>query len=255
VIFLSSENTIQKSGKAVRTIVLVGCIVLLLVGIVFTLIGAGLLVYNMGTDSDGYAQSNIYEVRTDSYAFALWVKSSNFPSYLTWMSAKDIGQTMWTVEPVDSSKELFVGWTEAVDGENYLYSGIMFSTPPTWHRSIAAYHAEVEIPPADTYYQSPPPRYPEEENFWLETVQSTGTSKIVWDAFWEPSDDRKMLIIMNADGSRNVEADIQLGFKVPIFSWLPFVLILVGVIFCLIGIFVIRRKNLIKRQKSNNKSN
>jgi hypothetical protein len=234
---------------------LIGCIILLLVGIVIAFGGVALVAYNMGTDADGYAQSNIYEARSDGYAFALWVKSSNFPSYLTWMSAKDIGQTMWTVEPVNSDKPLFVGWTKAVDGENYLYSGIMFSTPQTWNRSIAAYHAEIKIPPAVTYYQNAPPRLPEEETFWIETAQSTGTSKIVWDAFWEPSDDRKILIIMNADGSRNVEADIQLGFKVPIFSWLPFVLIPAGVTLCLIGIFVIRRKNLIKRQKANNKSN
>jgi hypothetical protein len=222
VIFLSSENTsVQKNGAA-RIIVLIGCIILLLVGIVFTLGGAALLAYNMGTDVDGYTQSSVYEARSDGYAFALWVASSNFPSYINWMSPKDIGQAMWTVEPVDSSKELFVGWAEAVDGQNYLDTGIRFSTPPVWHWSVAPYYAE--------------------------TAQSTGTSKIRWDAYWKPlenrTENRKILIIMNADGSRNVEADIQLGFKVPIFGWLPLVLIPAGVIFCLIAIFVIRRKKL-----------
>ena len=107
MIFLSSENgSIQKNG-AVRIIILIGCIILLLVGIVIALGGAALLAYNMGTDADGYSQSNVYEARSDGYAFALWVGSSRFPSYLTWMSAKDIGQAMWTVEPINSSKELF----------------------------------------------------------------------------------------------------------------------------------------------------
>ena len=46
------------------------------------------------------------------------------------MSPKDIGQAIWTVEPVDSSEPLFVGWAEAADGENYLHE-MMFSTPPT----------------------------------------------------------------------------------------------------------------------------
>jgi hypothetical protein len=164
------------------------------------------------------------------------------------MSPKDIGQAMWTVEP-DSSEELFVGWAEAVDGENYL-NGIMFSTPPAWHWYIEAYYAEIEIPTSLTHNQGAPTRPPAEETFWLETAQSNGTSKITWDAFWEPSENRKILIIMNADRTRNVEADIQLGFKVPIFGWLPFVLIPVGVIFCLIGVFVIRRKNLLKRQQA-----
>lgn len=252
MIFLSTENTsIQKNGKAVRIIVLIGCIVLLLFGIVFTLAGAALLVYNMGTDADGYSQSNVYEVRSDAHAFALWVGSSSFPSYINWMSPKDIGQAMWTVEPINSDKPLFVGWAEAADGQNYLENGIMFSTPPVWHWSVAPYYAEIEIPPSVTYNQGVPTRSPAEETFWIETAESAGTSKIKWDAFWKPlenrTENRKILIIMNTDGSRNVEADIQLGFKVPIFSWLPFVLIPVGVIFCLIGIFVIKQKNLIKR--------
>jgi hypothetical protein len=118
---------------------------LVIFGVALTLGGVTLLVYNMGTDADGYSQSNVYEARSDGYAFALWVGSCRFPSYLEWMSPKDIGQAMWTVEPVDSSKELFVGWAEAVDGENYLYE-IMFWTPPAWRWYVEAYYAEIEIP-------------------------------------------------------------------------------------------------------------
>jgi len=249
VICLSFENSsIQKSGKAARIVILIGCIVLLLFGALLIFGGAALLAYNMGTDADGYSQSSIYEVRSDSYAFALWVAPSRFPSYLTWMSAKDIGQAMWTVEPVDSSEELFVGWAEAADGENYV-EGMMFSTPPVWHWYVEAYYAEIEIPTSLTHNQGEPTRPPTEETFWVETAQSNGTSKITWDAFWEPVENRKILIIMNADGTRNVDADIQLGFKAPILGWLPFVLIPVGAIFCLIAVLVIKRKHLLKLKK------
>ena len=249
MICLNSENrSIQKSGKAVRILILIGCIILLLFGALLIFGGAALLAYNMGTDADGYSQSSIYEVRSDSYAFALWVGSSRFPSYLTGMNPKDIGQAMWTVEPVNSNETLFVGWSEAADGENYL-DGMMFSTPPVWRWYVEAYYAGIEIPPISTHNQGEPTGLPAEETFWIETAQSTETSKITWDAFWEPLENRKMLIIMNADGSRNVEADIQLGFKVPIFGWLAFVLIPVGVIFCLIGVLVIRQKKLVKFPK------
>ena len=242
VVFLSSENSIIQKTKKHRKLIFVGCIVLLVVGIIFALAGVALLSLNMGTDSDGYQQSSVYEIRSDTYAFVLWVKSSSFPSYLTWMSPKDIGQTRWTIES-NTGKELFVGWAEDVEGENYLNTGIMFSTPPTWHRSIASYHSEIEIPEPVTYNQNPPSRPPSQETFWLESLQSTETSTITWDAFWDNVQDRKILIIMNADGSRNVQADIQLGFKVPIFSWLPSVLIPVGLILCVIGVFLIRQKN------------
>lgn len=249
--FLTSNIfTIQKNEKN-KTGFLIGCIFLLVFGVILLFGGLALVAYNMGTDADGYTQSSIYEVRTDANAFALWVGSSQFPSYLTWMSPKDIGQAMWTVKPVDASTELFVGWTEAVDGKNYLDTGIKFSTPPVWHWTVEAYYAEIDIPPSYTYQQGAPSRPPIEETFWIETVQSTGTSKITWDAFWETSkngeEDRKMLFIMNTDGSANIEADIQLGFKVPIFHWLPIVFIPIGIILCLITVFLIKQKKLIKR--------
>lgn len=259
VISLSSENVSVKKKGIVRILILIGCIVLLLFGIVFTLCGAALLAFNMGTDADGYARSEVYEVRSDSHAFVLYVASSNFPSYINWMSPKDIGQARWIVEPIDSSKPLFVGWTEAVDGRNYLETGIMHETPPSWNWSVAPYFAEIEIPASPTYNQGEPARPPSEETFWLETAQSNGTSKITWDAYWKRVEGKvwenlKILFIMNADGSRNIQADIWLGFKVPIFTWLPFVLLPVGIIFCLIGVFVIRQKNLLKRKKADNKS-
>ena len=202
-----------------------------------------LVAYNAGTDPDGYTQSNVYEVRSSTYAYALWVGSSQYPSYLKWMSAKDIGQCIWTVESINS-KELFVGWANATDGEDYLFNKFRFETPPIWNWYINAYYAEIEIPAGIPYYEGAPARPPAEETFWLESVQSNDTAKIVWDAFWEPDTDRKILIIMNSDGSSGVEADLQLGFKAPILGWLQFVLIPVGVIMCLAGIFVFRRKKL-----------
>ena len=251
---MSSDNSSIQTKETDRIILLIVCIILLAFGVVFLFGGLVLVAYNMGTDADGYTQSNIYEVRTDAHAFALWVGSSRFPDYISWMSPKDIGQAMWTVTPVDSSTEYFVGWAEAVDGTEYLDTGIMFTTPPAWSWYVEAYYAEIEIPPSLTHNQGAPPRPPAEETFWIETVQAAGTSKITWDAFWETSEDdteedRKMLFIMNPDGSRNIEADIQLGFKVPIFHWLPLVFIPIGAIFCLIAVFLIKQKKLIKRQQ------
>ena len=252
---LSSDSvSIQKNDKTGKIVLLICCIILLVVGVVLLLGGLALVAYNMGTDADRYSQSNIYEVRTDAHAFALWVGSSRFPDYLSWMSPKDIGQAMWTVIPVDPAKEYFVGWAEEIDGTEYLETGIMFTTPPAWNWYVEAYYAEIEIPPSLTYNTEAPARPPAEETFWIETVQANVTSKITWDAFWEISEDedaedRKMLFIMNPNGSRNIEADIQLGFKVPIFHWLPLVFIPLGVILCLIAIFLIKQKKLIKRQQ------
>jgi hypothetical protein len=45
---------------------------------------------------------------------------------------------------------------------------------------------------------------------------------------------------MNADGSSNVDADIQLGFKVPLFGWLPYLLLALSIIMLVVGWFLFR---------------
>ena len=244
----------SKKRKKRKIIILTACIILLVFGIIFTLGGATLLAYYAGTDADGYSQSNVYEVRSSAHAFALWVGPAIYPSYLDWMSPKDIGQAMWTVKPTESSKELFVGWAEAADGQNYL-NGFTFETPPVWHWYVEAFYAEIEIPTSLVHNQGAPTRPPAEETFWLKTAKASDTYKLIWDAFWKPTTDRKILIIMNYDGSSNIEADLQLGFTAPILTWLPFVLIPSGVIFCISAIFVIRRKKLFKLLKIGKKEN
>jgi hypothetical protein len=47
---------------------------------------------------------------------------------------------------------------------------------------------------------------------------------------------------MDLDGSKGVEADIQLGFKVPILGWLAYLLIPLGVLMCICGIFLVKRR-------------
>ena len=79
--------------------------------------GTAILVLNRGTDKYGYSLSDVYKVETSTYAFALWVNPLRIPSYLSWMNSKNIAQTKWVVKAVNSSKEIFIGWAKAADGE------------------------------------------------------------------------------------------------------------------------------------------
>jgi hypothetical protein len=47
---------------------------------------------------------------------------------------------------------------------------------------------------------------------------------------------------MNADGSSNVQATLQLGFAVPILGWLPYLFIPLGAVLCLGGVLMFRRR-------------
>jgi len=245
VISLSAETVVpEKRGRRHKVIILVVCVLLFILGVSAILGGVAILVLNQGTDEDGFALSNVFEVRSSACAFVLWVAPANIPSYLSWMGSENIGETRWVVEAVDPSKELFVGWAKAVDGEGYI-EGLMFETPPSWHWLIWPYSPEIDVPSSVVYNTGVPSRSPAEESFWLESEHSSGLVELNWDHAWDAEDGRNILIIMNLDGSSNVEADVQLGFKVPLFGWLPYLLIPLGAVLVLVGVFLFRRKKIV----------
>ncbi|MFA5363753.1 MAG: hypothetical protein WC325_01045 [Candidatus Bathyarchaeia archaeon] len=237
---MSNQNvTVEKKSKNFKLVVLIAAVLLFLVGAVFVLGGVILVAFNLGTDSEGFAYSNVYEVRSSTYAFALWVAPAHVPSYLSWLSTETIMETRWVVSAVDSSKPLFVGWTKEANGQVYL-NGIGFQTPPSWHWSLTPYSPSIEIPTSPVYGSSAPSRSPGSESFWLATETSDTKVQLNWTPVWDESTGRNILVIMNADGSSNVDADVQLAFKVPIFGWLPYVLLALGLVMLLGGWFLVR---------------
>ena len=244
VISLSAETAITEKGRRKgRIILLIVCILLLILGVSALLGGLAILVLNLGTDEDGFALSNVYEVRSSACAFALWVAPAKIPSYLSWLGTENIVETKWVVEPVDSSKELFVGWTKEADGEGYVNS-FRFETPPSWNWFLWPYSPEINVPSSAVHGTGAPSRSPAEEAFWLASDTSSALVELPWSPVWDLEEGRNILIIMNSDGSSDVEADVQLAFKVPIFGWLPYLLILVGAVLVLVVVFLFRRKKI-----------
>jgi hypothetical protein len=80
------------------------------------------------------------------------------------------------------------------------------------------------------------------ESIWVSANLGKQTAKIDYQPVWDTDIDDKYLIITNYDGTNNVGADIQLGFKLPVFCWLPYRLIPLGVILCICGILLIRKR-------------
>jgi hypothetical protein len=244
VIPLSAETVVPEKGRRRnRIILLVVCILLLILGLSAILGGVVIFAFNQGTDRDGFALSNVYEVRSSACAFALWVAPAKIPSYLSWMGTENLVETKWVVESVGSSKELFVGWTKAADGESYV-SSFMFETPPNWNWFLWPYSPEINVPSSAVHNMGAPSRSPAEEPFWLSSDTSSASVELPWSPVWDIEDDRNILIIMNADGSSDVEADVQLGFKVPMFGWLPYLLIPVGAVLVFVVVFLFRRKKI-----------
>jgi hypothetical protein len=214
-----------------KRILLIALSILMLVFGGVSLIAGGVIMYlNTGNDSEGYALSNTYHIQTDSNVFTLWVGKPVSEVNLKWVIS------------TDSNKELFAGWgtAQTVNAytNNYQYAGPAYG----WNYHARAYEAllnitNVQIMGTDKPVMPMPP-----EGLFLDTVKTTTQTTL----YCNPSslDNTATIVVMNSDASNGVDAEIQLGSRIPLFSWLPYVLIPVGIVFLVAGLLL-----LIKRVK------
>jgi hypothetical protein len=251
---MNVENTNARKGgggKGHFSLIIVGA-VLALIGVSF-LIGGGVFAYlNQKTEGGGFVLSNTYQVRSSTYAFVLETDfSQDVPWYFSWMNPGS--QTEWVVTGVNQSQTLFVGYTKVDDLISYEdNSGIMFETPTHYDFNTDIYVAQLDINHTAVYGQNAPGS-PWQQTFWLQATNSTGSTQVFWNGnaspntmTWSPGD--YALVIMNPNGAKGVQADVQLGYRATILNWLPTALIPLGAVLALVGIFLAKRNWRLSRQ-------
>jgi hypothetical protein len=240
---LNTAKTLVGNVKRKRLLPTIVGLLLIILGIVAIAGGAAVLYYNTGTDAEGYAISPVYEVRSSANAFVLWVAPLQSTGSFGWLGDDNVAETKWVVSTVDTGRQVFAGWTKASDGTTYI-DQFRYETPDQgWHWYVDPYYAEIGVPSTKIVHQGAPARAPANESFWIDSVVTSDTSTVYWDPTWEQSAGMKMIVLMNADGSSGVNANLQLGFKVPILTWLPYLLVPLGILLCLGGYLLFRRRN------------
>jgi hypothetical protein len=79
------------------------------------------------------------------------------------------------------------------------------------------------------------PSDPDDQDFWVTSASGTGTQQITWaleDGTWT-------VVVMNADASRGLVADVAAGITVPGLSWLVAVLLVVAAVALVLAIVLI----------------
>jgi hypothetical protein len=102
----------------------------------------------------------------------------------------------------DSTRPVFLGIARTTDIENYL-SGVAHDVV----RDVHVRPFEVDYRPVSGTRQPTPP---EAETFWILSSAGTDTQTIVW----EPDNGNWTIVVMNADASRGVVADIDVGVEI-----------------------------------------
>ena len=142
----------------------------------------------------------------------------------------------------DPKQEIFVGWAKASDMEPYL-KGFSYESPDFfWSWSTRPYAPKIHVPSTTISGQGSPARSPSEESFWTLKATTANTTSIYWAPTWNVDDGMNVVALMNADASSGVTANIQLGSKIPILTWLPYLLIPLGIIFLVLGLLLFKKR-------------
>jgi hypothetical protein len=76
---------------------------------------------------------------------------------------------------------------------------------------------------------------PEAEDFWVVSASGTGEQSVVW----EPRDGDWTVVVMNADGSAGLDADMAAGAELPVLEWVVAVLLVLAGIGLVLGAVII----------------
>ena len=189
-------------------------IALMVTGAVTGLLAAGLLAIGgvalwgeSEKDGDGYLSTDSHHFTAGTHALASESLDVDLDGAGWLMDREDVGDVRVEVEP-RSGEEVFAGIAPTDQVSRYL-SGVA-------HTSVS----DVDSWPFDADYgeqavagdRKPAP--PRAQRIWAASVQGTGTETLGWDV----EDGDWSVVVMNADGSRGVDAEVEAGAKVPFLS-------------------------------------
>ncbi|HET8822578.1 MAG TPA: hypothetical protein VFM57_13605 [Thermoleophilaceae bacterium] len=169
-------------------------------------LGGSLALYGeIEKDDDGYLMTDTHRLSGDTRALS------------TGNLDVDLGEGDWVVRPDDlgklrldaesrDGKELFVGIAATSDVERYL-SGV----PHTTVDDVEAGPFESFDPDYTRHPGNGRPASPEHADIWVASNQGTGRQTVDW----EVEDGDWSIVVMNADGSLGVDADISAGADIP----------------------------------------
>jgi hypothetical protein len=213
--------------SAGRIVLLIFGIIIVLVGVVMLISGVPWVFFNNDrVDSQGFIASDSLHFDEGSYAVAAGPTGSELGALNIYRQI-NAGTIRIEGENNDASKEIFIGIIEESDLEQYL--GDVEYTEVT---NIGDIVTSGEDPTYDNHSGASTPAAPAGQTLWTASVSGTGAQTLEW----KPEEGDYWIVIMNNDGSANMDVDTELAVKVgSIPLMLGIGLIIVGVLGLIIG--------------------
>jgi hypothetical protein len=184
-------------------------IALVVTGALATIFAAGLLAVggialygDSQKDSDGYLSTDTHRFEAGTRALATENLDVDLDGAEGIMDTNDLGNVRLQVESQDD-KPVFVGIARTSDVEDYL-AGVSHST--LTDVSTSPFEADY-----DDHAGNRSPAAPADAHIWAASEHGSGKQTLNW----EIEDGDWSVVVMNADGSAGVDADISTGAELP----------------------------------------
>lgn len=193
-------------------------------------------IQNLLVDEDGYLISDPAEIDVSGYAIVLENMEFDIdPVAWRWLQNRGGFLTFKIVtESNNPTKEVFVGVARKQDVASYLsdmeYQRIMDVNFDEDEFDFTLSDSDLVLHPG-----AAPSAPPLVHSYWVVHGSDTESQEIIW----EPQAGNYYVVIMNADGSEGIEADIQIGAKVPFFGSIGNILFTAGIFVGAIGVLMI----------------
>jgi hypothetical protein len=221
-------RTRQRTGRHVAAIVIGG--LALLPGLGMLAGGTALAVGQaVATDDNGYFTATLDRIESDGVAVAstdLFTEDidADEPWVLDWLDL----DVRLRVDGAGSTDDVFVGVARTADIAAYL--------------DDAPHTVVVDIDDHTPRYRQvggselvPPVGSPLDQDFWVATASGSGEQELTWQA----RGGRWSIVVMNADGSPGVAADVQIGGRSDAITPIAVTLLAIGGIVVLTGVALI----------------
>jgi hypothetical protein len=195
--------------------------VLLVLGIVFVLLGGGLLIgggigllIHGERDADGFHTSDPGSLTTD--AFAVYATDPLFADGSS-------GELRFRLESRNPETPLFIGIGPAGDVAKYL-DGV-------GHAEVSTFDSDGFVVSYEPQPGGQPATDPAVQTFWVASDTGTGPRALTWDVAagnWS-------LLIMNADRTQGVDIDATVGATLPFIFPITIALLTTGAILLITG--------------------
>lgn len=193
-------------------------------------------VQSLFVDDEGFIISDPAEIDVSGYAIVLENMEFDIdPVAWRWFQRRGGLLTFkLTTESNNPSKEIFIGIAREQDVQSYIQN-VEYQRIVDTDFDIENYDFKLSDSDFVLHSGEAPSTPPTVHSYWVEHGADSEYQEIIW----EPQAGNYYAVIMNADGSEGIKADIQVGVKVPFFGSLGNILISAGAFVGLIGVVMI----------------